>query len=161
VFQVPPGETDLDASIALANDPGDELIVSLVDPSGQTVRYSSNYSYEPSGGTFVPAATQYLDVYHVAPDPGQWELLLDWQQPVTGNELDEPFTGAIRFNQVSVTANLPGSASDTIGQGSTADFTVNVDNTGLAPEAFFADPGWTRRPRSACSSGTAPPTPGT
>jgi len=41
---------------------------------------------------------------------------------------------------VRVSGNLPDAAADAIDQGGTADFTVHVDNTGLAPEGFFADP---------------------
>ena len=139
-FQVPPGETDLDASVALATDPGDELVAYLVDPNGQTVGYSSNYTLEPSGGGLAPAATQYTQIYHVAPLAGQWELVLFWANPVTGNELAEPFTGAIQFNQVSVSSNLPDSASVKVPTLTSTAYKVTVTNTGVAPEAFFVDP---------------------
>ena len=139
-FQVPPGETDLDASVALATDPGEELIALLVDPGGQTVGYSSNYTFVPDEGSLAPGATQYAQLYHVAPEAGQWELILDWQNPVTGDELAEPFTGAIEFNEVKVDGNLPDSPSTTLTEGVPVSFDVNVDNTGVAPEAFFADP---------------------
>ena len=138
-FQVPPGETDLDASVALATDPGEELIALLVDPGGQTVGYSSNYTFVPHDGSLAPGATEDAQLYHVAPEAGQWELILDWQNPVTGDELAEPFTGAIEFNEVSVEGDLPDSPSTTLTPGSTS-FDVTVDNTGVAPEAFFADP---------------------
>jgi hypothetical protein len=139
-FSVPSGETDLDASVALANDPGDELIAYLVDPDGQTVGYSSNYTLVPSSGGLAPAGSQYAQLYHIDPIPGQWALALYWANPVTGLELDEPFTGAIEFNQVKVTSNLPGSASTSLPQLTSTAFAVHVDNTGLAPEAFFVDP---------------------
>ena len=38
-FDVPKGESDLDASVTLSTDPSDELIAYLVDPDGQTVGY--------------------------------------------------------------------------------------------------------------------------
>jgi hypothetical protein len=139
-FSVPSGETNLDASVALANDPGDELIAYLVDPDGQTVGYSSNYTLLPSSAGPTPGPTQYAQLYHIDPMPGQWALALYWANPVTGLELDEPFTGAIEFDQVSVTSNLPGSASTSLPQLTSTAFTVNVDNTGVAPEAFFVDP---------------------
>jgi Subtilase family len=135
VFSVPPGETDLDASVALANDPGDEVIGYLVDPDGQTVGYSSNVT---TNSSFSPTSTRFMNLYHVAPEPGQWTLDLAWQNPVTGSELQEPFSGAIRFNQVRVSSNLPQHGHLTSGQAAT--YTVTVNNTGLAPEAFFADP---------------------
>jgi hypothetical protein len=143
-FQVPAGETDLDASISLANNPGaglvpgDQLLAYLVDPNGQTVGYSTNYTLEPSGSTLVPAASPYTQLYHVAPIPGQWELVLFWANPVVGDELSDPFTGAVEFNQVKVSGNLPDSSSTSVTTGAT--FDVNIENTGVAPEAFFVDP---------------------
>jgi hypothetical protein len=138
VFNVPPRLQDLDASVALANDPGDEVIAFLVDPDGQTVGYSSNATVLPVSGTLTPSSTRFVSLYHVAPEPGQWSLILDWQNPVTGSELQEPFTGAISFNQVQVSSNLPLHAR--LASGRTYTYTVSINNTGLAPEAFFADP---------------------
>ena len=142
-FSVPPGKADLDVSVALANDPCEELIAYLVDPHGQTVGYSSNFTVDPSAPSCpiqfgAGQATQYAQLYHVAPEAGQWSLLLAWQNPVSGNELQEPFTGAIRFNQVSVSSNLPNSSSVTL-PGTATSYQVNVTNTGVAPEAFFVD----------------------
>jgi hypothetical protein len=139
-FQVPPGEADLEASVALANDPGEELITYLVDPGGQTVGYTSNYTLGPSSSGLAPAVSRYAEIYHVAPEAGTWELVLGWQNPVTGNELDEPFTGAISFDQVRVKSNLPDSPSDVVPRLTSTAFEVTVDNTGVAPEALFADP---------------------
>ena len=52
-FDVPSGKTDLDVSVALADDPLDQLTALLVDPHGQTVGYSSNYTtdadWQPGG----------------------------------------------------------------------------------------------------------------
>lgn len=139
-FQVPPGEADMEASVALANDPGEELIAYLVDPGGQTVGYTSNYTLGPSSSGLVPTASPYAEIYHVAPEAGTWELVLGWQNPVTGNELDEPFTGAISFDQVRVKSNLPDSPSDVVARLTSTAFDVTVDNTGVAPEALFVDP---------------------
>jgi len=136
-FDVPSGKTDLDVSVALADDPLDQLIATLVDPHGQTVGYSSNYTTDAD---FNPVATPYMNIYHVHPVAGRWSLVLAWQNPVNGTELSEPFTGAIRFNQVQVSTNLPHSSSTKLVQGSTNTFNVTVTNTGLAPEAFFVDP---------------------
>ena len=89
-FNVPPGQTDLDASIALANNPsaglvqGDFLLAYLVDPNGQTVGYSSDVTLEPTSAGLEPATSLYTQVYHVAPIPGQWKLVLYWFNPVVG-----------------------------------------------------------------------------
>ena len=143
-FTVPAGKTDLDVSVALANDPCDELVAYLVDPEGQTVGYSSNFTIAPPPAPSCPIefgagqATRYTQIYHVAPEAGQWTLVLNWANPVSGNELQEPFTGSIQFNQVSVAGNLPDSPLATVPWSGTTD-QVHVTNTGVAPEAFFVD----------------------
>ena len=145
-FQVPPGQTDLDASITLADNPsaglvpGDALIASLVDPNGQTVGYSTNFTLEPTNGGLQTAVSQFTQIYHVTPLPGQWELVLGWQNPVVGDELNDAFTGSITFNQVSVSSNLPDSPSASLPALTSTAFDVHVKNTGVAPEAFFVDP---------------------
>jgi hypothetical protein len=136
-FDVPSGKKDIDVSVTLSTDPGDELIGLLVDPQGQTVGYSTNVTTDNFG---TPLSTPWLDIYHVAPAAGQWRLVLDWLNPVTGSELTEPFHGAVRFNQVSVTNNLPTSGVTHLKHGKTYKYTVTVNNTGVAPEAFFVDP---------------------
>jgi hypothetical protein len=140
-FQVPPGKTALDASVALRSDPDEALVGYLVDPDGQTAGYSSNYTAVPKNGSrLVAGSTRYLEVYHVAPQAGLWQLVLDWQNPVTGNELAEPFSGAIRFDQVEAFSLLPTSTSTLLIRGQTTYFEIALANTGVAPEAYFVDP---------------------
>jgi subtilisin family serine protease len=148
-FQVPPGETDLNTTIALGTDPNEHLIGFLVSPGGQQLGYSGNYTFVPSGSSaepkaaygLVPGATPYVQMYAVAPQAGEWELVLQWTNPVTGNELTEPFSGSIQFNQVQASGKaLPSSPQATLAQGQTTFFQVDVANSGVAPEAYFLDP---------------------
>ncbi len=75
------------------------------------------------------------------PQAGQWELVLQWTNPVTGNELTEPFSGSIQFNQVRASGKgLPSSASAKLAQGQKTFFQVDIANSGVAPEAYFVDP---------------------
>jgi hypothetical protein len=135
-FNVPWGQKDVDVSVALANDPGDLFISELVDPNGQTVGYSTNVTTNSSGSGELSLTA---DMYKVNPMAGEWSVIIEWLNPVTGLELSEPFTGTIQFNGVNVTSNLPNGFSR-IPTGSTQTFNVNVTNTGNAPEAFFVDP---------------------
>jgi len=134
-FTVPSGVTDLDASVALSTDPSDEVIGFLVDPSGQTESYSSNVSTDNFGN---PVSTPWVDMYAAGPEAGQWELILEWANPVSGSELSEPFSGAIQFDQVQVSSTIPNGA--TLPRGKAATFSVTVANNGQAPEAYFVDP---------------------
>lgn len=148
-FQVPPSKTDLDASVALSTDPNEGLVGYLVGPSGQTVAYTSNFTLGPSGNSFNPTAhshlraetTPFLQMYAVAPEAGQWAMVLEWANPVSGSELSERFNGAVRFNQVKVSpAGIPDSATASLSQGHAHTFEVTIHNTGLAPEGLFFDP---------------------
>ncbi len=136
-FNVPQGLNDLDLSLALANDPGDVFVAELVDPNGQTVGYSTNITTDSLGRGELSLTA---DLYKVNPMPGEWSIVVGWQNPVSGNELSEPFTGTIQFNQVQVSSNLPNGGFSRISSGSTKTYSVNVTNTGNAPEAFFVDP---------------------
>ena len=136
VFNVPSGERDLNVELHLQTDPQDYLIAYLENPDGQIVGYSDNIVVNSSFDTTV--FSPFVDLYHVAPQAGEWRILLQWMQPVTGLELSANFSGAISFNSVRASSNLPQSA--VLKQGQSSTFTVHVTNTASAPEAYFVDP---------------------
>src|SRR5258708_33787139 len=78
----------------------------------------------------------------INPLPGPWTLIVDFNQPVVGNEISDPFSGHIRFSSgVSVNSGgLPNSASTMLAPGSTHTFNVKIHNAIGAPEDFFLDP---------------------
>jgi hypothetical protein len=139
VFNVPAGQHDLDASIAMGSNPGagliagDELNAYLVDPSGLVVAYDSNYTV-----TGTPS-TPYLQLYRANPTPGPYQLVLEWGQPLSGVATAVPFTASVQFNLVSVSSALPDSASSTISATSGATYGVTVNNTGVAPILVSTD----------------------
>lgn len=135
-FNVPPGQSNMAVSLALTNDPSDQVIATLVDPNGQTVAADTNYTSDSVGDQY---ATPWVDVYHNNPMAGTWTLVLQWAY-VTGNELSQPFTGTIQLNRQVETNNLPNSASTVLKAGKAYSYHVNVTNNGAAPEAFFVDP---------------------
>ncbi len=136
-FNVPTGQSDLDASVTLADDAQDTFVADLVDPNGQTVSYSTNAERDNQHGT--PTTSLSVNLYAVDPISGPWTLVVEWLNPVSGLEVSEPFMGTIAFNQVNVASNLP--LGDTsIESGTTQKYTVDVTNTGNAPQEFFVDP---------------------
>ena len=137
VFKVPSNERDLDVS-AKFTDSNDAVVAFLLDPQGEAVASSSSVTLDSTGKNVI--STGDVNVYKDAPAPGMWSLVLDWLQPVSGSELSAPFSGAVRFNQVSVSSNLPHSPFAELTQGKKYAFEVTVKNTGLSPEAFFLDP---------------------
>jgi hypothetical protein len=136
MFRVPAGLHDLDASATFA-DLNDGVVAYLVDPQGEAVASSSNVTLDTSGKNVI--ATNSVNVYKDNPQPGEWELLLNWLQPVSGTEISEPFSGRITFNKVSANANLPHGGA-TLEHGEAHTFDVRVTNTAQTPESFFLDP---------------------
>jgi hypothetical protein len=135
VFNVPHGKKNIAIAVRLANDPVDEVVAYLIDPSGDTVGYSSNVTLDGEGDG---VSTTTVNMYHVSPAAGQWTVVLAWQNPVSGLELSEPFSGAVKFNKKLAAGNLP--VTGHLKGGKTHTYHVTVHNTGHSPEAFFVDP---------------------
>ena len=134
-FNVPKGARNIHAEINLATDPNDILTGYLIDPDGQNLGYSSNVTEDSQGN---PESTQSVDLYHALPEPGKWTIALEWANPVSGLELQEPFTGTLGFGKLPISSNLP--TGKKLINGQTYSFNVTVHNSGQAPEAYFVDP---------------------
>ncbi len=132
-FNVPTGVRDISADVSIANDPTDPIGAYLVSPDGDTLGYGQN----SLNGTSLTALTANA----VNPAPGTWTLVVDFSEPVVGNEISEPYTGDIRFNAVKVSAaGLPNSAATKLAAGTPVTVPVQITNTGIAPEDYFVDP---------------------
>ena len=140
VFNVPSGTPDLGVSVTLANDPNDIVIAQLVAPDGTNLGYSTNVTYENALEAADAVSTRFVNLYSADPQPGQWTLLLEWQNPVSGSELSEPFSGKIKFGTPDITASLPDSTTTTLTGGTPSTYTITVHNSGPSPEWYFADP---------------------
>ncbi|WP_240691494.1 S8 family serine peptidase [Amycolatopsis nivea] len=133
-FDVPRGKRDLDVAVKL-QDPGTLLDGVLVDPNGELADVNSN-AYLDSATTLKQGTA--LQLVDANPLPGRWHLVLVVQNPVTGKQIDQPFTGTVGFDQVSASAPaLPQSASLAAGKAVTVPVTVR--NTGIEPIAIGVD----------------------
>ena len=71
-----------------------------------------------ASGVPVESPQRQLSVYATDPVPGRWTLDLDFASPVAGDELADPFTGRIRFNDVGFDrGGLPSSPAVTLASG--------------------------------------------
>jgi hypothetical protein len=99
-----------------------------------------------------------LTAYTLNPVPGTWTLIVDFAEPVVGDEISQPFTGTIQFNAVHVVApGLPEGARYKLVAGKPVTIPVMLTNKGAAPEEFFVDP----RLDTTVATTLAPQTPNT
>ena len=119
--------------MSLTNDAGDPVGSYLISPDGDTAGYGQN-SLNGTNGTSLTA-------YTLHPVAGVWTLVVDFANPVVGDEISQPFTGNIKFNNVSVSAaGLPDSLDTQLAAGTPVTVPVTITNNGAAPEDFFIDP---------------------
>ena len=132
-FHVGSGVRDITANVSLANDASDPVGTYLVSPDGDTLGYGQN----STGGT----QTLSVSAYTLNPVPGTWTLIVAFTEPTAGNEISEPYTGNVVFNDVKVSAaGLPDGTSTKLAAGKPVTIPVTVKNNGAAPEEFFVDP---------------------
>jgi hypothetical protein len=130
-FTVPPGVNNITANVSLTNDAADPVGAYLISPDGDTLGYGQN---SLNGNNELS-----LTAFTLKPVPGVWTLIVDFAEPVVGNEISQPYRGNIEFNQVSASVSgLPNGSALTAKIPVTA--TVTITNNGEAPEAFFVDP---------------------
>jgi hypothetical protein len=132
-FNVGSGVSNITANVSFGSDANDPVVEYLVSPDGDTLGYASN----SLSGTSSPA----LSAWTLNPTPGTWTLIVEFAEPVVGDEVSQPYTGSIVFNGVHASAaGLPDSASTTLASGTPVTVPVSITNNGVAPEAFFIDP---------------------
>jgi Subtilase family len=134
-FSVGSGVSDVTANVTLANDPANPVGAYLVSPDGDTLGYGQNVNQ------VTGASTRSLTAYTLNPVAGTWTLIVDFAEPVVGNEVSDPYTGNIAFNAVRVSAPaLPDSTATKLPAGTPVTVPVKVTNNGAAPEAVLIDP---------------------
>ncbi|HJP80009.1 MAG TPA: hypothetical protein VJ914_37400 [Pseudonocardiaceae bacterium] len=142
-IDVPAGKKDLDANVALTNDSGDNVIAFLIDPRGNVEATGSNAvttAYDPAARNATQHNVLQTDLYARNPRPGRWTLAINFVGAIVGDELHQPYNGAITFNKVDVTAaGLPNSGSTVLPAGKPVTVQVAVHNTGTEPQDFFVD----------------------
>jgi hypothetical protein len=141
-FDVKPGRHDIDASLALADDPRDTAVLFLINPLGQAAGFGTNrlataYNQATGAGSVTPVLQ--ATVYARDPMPGRWTLGVNFAGPTVGDEVSTGYRGAVQFDKVDVrVSGLP--RGRTLKAGRPVTVKVRVRNTSAAPADFFVDP---------------------
>ncbi len=132
-FQVEHNEADITANVSLTNDANDPVGAYLIDPNGNLAGYGQN-SINGTHGTALTA-------YAANPIKGTWTLIVDFAEPVVGDEISQQFHGNVAFNAVNVSAKaLPTKTSTKLAAGTPVTVPVTITNKGDQAEDFFVDP---------------------
>jgi hypothetical protein len=131
-FNVPTGHESITANVSLTNDAGDPVGAYLINPDGVAVGFGQNSATGPN--------TLALTANTLNPVAGTWTLIVDFAEPVVGNEISQPFTGNILLDDVKASASgLPDSLFTMLPTGVPVTVPVRITNTGAAPNAYFID----------------------
>ncbi|HUC56904.1 MAG TPA: hypothetical protein VMA95_05845 [Streptosporangiaceae bacterium] len=132
-FRVTHDDRNILANVKLTNDANDPVGAYLVDPDGNVGGYGQN-SINGNQGTALSAFADH-------PIPGMWTLIIDFAEPVVGDEVQQNFTGNVAFNAADVTAaGLPDNAATKLAAGTPVTIPVHITNTSDQAEDFFVDP---------------------
>ena len=132
-FNVPSGVHNITANVALTNDAAEPVAEYLVSPNGDDLGFGQN---SVNGTQTLTATANTLN-----PVAGTWTLIVAFIEPVAGNEISQPYTGNVVFNNTRASAaGLPDSASTTLAAGKPVTVPVTIKNNGSQAEDFFIDP---------------------
>jgi hypothetical protein len=137
-FDVPRGRSSLSVSTSFAHNPNSVVDVVLIDPNNELSDVVSNETLNDSKTALT--LTQNIQSFTANPVPGRWQLVIVVQNPVSGADLAQSFTGVVSFAGVSVgTGGLPDSHRTRLAVGSSHTYTLTVHNPGVQPIFVGAD----------------------
>ncbi len=122
------------------SDPGQLVLATLSDPSGQVASYQSNTLVKGSNANL----THSMQFNQQHPKAGRWVLGIGVQTPASGKELSAPFTVKTSYGAAKVQAKLPNSKKTKLKAGKRVTVPVKVKNTGTTTAYYFADPRLTK-----------------
>jgi Peptidase inhibitor I9 len=140
-LNVPAGAPELNASVALADNPNNPFTEFLISPSGEALAQSANEL--PNSFSYPTQLTNLLgaQAHVLSPAPGTWTLIVAFIPQVSGTALTEPFTVSTSEQSVPASSGgLPNSSSTKLPAGQAQTYNVRVINTGPQPDALFVDP---------------------
>ncbi len=130
-FNVPPSHHSITANVSLTNDPTDPVGAYLVAPDGTALGFGQNN---------LTTGSTTLTAYTLNPTPGRWTLIVDFANPVVGNEISQSFSGNVRLDDTDVSVSgIPSGEHISLAAGVPVTVPVKITNKGIAQQAFFID----------------------
>ena len=140
-FNVPAGHSSLTANVSLTNDAADPVGSYLIAPDGTAVGFGQN--------NLTNGATS-LTAYALNPAAGTWTLIVDFAEPIVGDEVSQPFSGNVKLDNTGVAVALGsgassnvsallGSASISVPAGVPIVVPLAITNNGNTQQALFVD----------------------
>jgi hypothetical protein len=131
-FNVGPGHQSITANVSLTSDTGDSVGSYLISPDGDALGFGEN----SLNGTNTDALTAYT----LNPKPGTWTLVVDFAEPVVGDEIAQAFVGNIQLDAAKASApKLPNGQRELLTAGVPVTVPLRITNNGWAPQAYFID----------------------
>jgi subtilisin family serine protease len=138
-FDVPKRWDDLEVSTEFANNLDSVVDLVLIDPNGELSDVVSNEALDDTATGLT--LTKDMQSFTADPVPGLWHMVVVVQNPVSGNNIEQPFTGHVTDDGVGVNRHqLPNSNSTKLTVGVPATYDVKVTNPGVQPIFVGVDP---------------------
>jgi subtilisin family serine protease len=137
-IDVPAGAPELNASVALADDPDNPFTVFLISPSGEAVATGANELPSDSATGYTNELG--AQVHALAPVAGRWTVIVAFIPQVSGTAIEEPFS--VHTDELAAPvsgAGLPDSGGTQLTAGKARTFMVSVTNDGPSAQAYFVD----------------------
>ena len=134
-FNVPAGHHSLTANVSLTNDAADPVGSYLIAPDGTAVGFGQNN---------LTTGSTSLTAYALNPAAGTWTLIVDFAEPIVGDEVSQPFSGNVKLDNTGIGVVVGAGGVSTISgislpAGVPVTMPVTITNNSSTQQAFFVD----------------------
>jgi hypothetical protein len=134
-FNVSAGHHSLTANVSLTNDAADPVGSYLIAPDGTAVGFGQNN---------LTTGSTSLTAYALNPAAGTWTLIVDFAEPIVGDEVSQPFSGNVKLDNTGIGVVVGAGGVSTISgitlpAGVPVTMPVTITNNSSTQQAFFVD----------------------
>ncbi|HEY3903028.1 MAG TPA: S8 family serine peptidase [Streptosporangiaceae bacterium] len=140
-INVRPGTPALNASVS-GLPKSDQLLTELVSPTGLVESAASNslLFQQPTGMPPKQVMQPGAELHVTRPVTGDWTLIIDFDNPVSGTAVATPFTVSINDHvQTATQTGLPASARTKLVAGKPVTAHLTITNSSALPQQYFVE----------------------